>query len=134
MNSSGDAHGEFILKCRSSRCEDVTGIRESACCAAGRTGLVIAGIDAAGKTIPTSTITRVYDGMPHPVPGSADYDTEAATRVDANTVVVSRMKAGKFVQANIMTVSADAKTRTFTAVGVDASGKPLNSVTVFDKP
>ena len=34
-------------------------------------------------------------------------------------------------QANIMTVSADAKTRTFTAVGVDASGKPLNNVTVF---
>jgi hypothetical protein len=95
--------------------------------------LTIAGIDAAGKPVATSTITRIYDGMPHPVPGSPDYDTEAATRVDANNLIIIRTKAGKLVQINTMTVSPDAKTRTFIATGIDANGHPLNNATVFDK-
>ena len=94
--------------------------------------LTLTATDAAGK--PTnSTIMRAYDGIPHPAPGNPGYDAEAATRVDAHTVIVSRSKGGKLVETDTMSVSADGKTRTFTTVGIDANGRPVGNMTVFDK-
>jgi hypothetical protein len=87
--------------------------------------------DPAGKTT-TSVVMRTYDGMPHPVAGNPDYDTEAATRADPYTVIISRMKGGKLVEAISMIVSADGRTRTFTDTGVDATGG-FNDVAVSEK-
>jgi hypothetical protein len=87
--------------------------------------------DPAGKTA-TSVVMRTYDGMPHPVAGNPDYDTEAATRADPYTVIISRMKGGKLVETISNIVSADGRTRTFTDTGVDATGR-FNDVAVSEK-
>jgi hypothetical protein len=94
--------------------------------------LVIATTDAAGKST-SSTIMRAYDGMPHPAPGNTGYDAEAATRVDAHTVIINRSKGGKLVEIDTMSVSVDGKTRTYTTVGIDMNGRPVSNMTVFDK-
>ena len=94
--------------------------------------LTLAGTDATGKST-SSTINRVYDGMPHPSPGNAGYDAEAATRTDPHTIIIIRTKGGKLVETDVMSVSADGKTRTFTTVGIDANGRPVNNMTVSDK-
>jgi hypothetical protein len=90
------------------------------------------GIDAAGKPI-SAVFTRIYDGMPHPATGARDFDAAALTRVDSNTVIISRTKAGKLVQTVTNVVSQDGKTNTITTTGTDANGRPINNITVWDK-
>jgi hypothetical protein len=86
----------------------------------------------------------IYDGMPHPVTanleanrlgllGNPNIDARAWTRVDAYTVNISYMKAGKVVQTATAVVSRDGKTETITSTGTDANGQPINNVTVWDK-
>jgi hypothetical protein len=89
-------------------------------------------VDAAGKATRT-VFMRIYDGMPHPTTGFPDYDSSAYTRVDANTVIYTRMKAGKLVEAGSQVLSPDGRTNTIAGRGVDAAGRPVNSVSVFEK-
>jgi hypothetical protein len=55
-------------------------------------------VDAEGNPRVLETM-HIYDGMPHPSTGSpsllAVFDASAYTRVDANTIILSRLKAGK---------------------------------------
>ena len=90
------------------------------------------GADAAGK--PTTTVfTATFDGKDFPVTGNPDYDTQSYKRVDANTFELTRKKAGKVVQTGTNVVSKDGKTRTVTVTGMDAQGRKINNVSVYEK-
>jgi hypothetical protein len=90
------------------------------------------GTDAAGK--PTTTVfTASYDGKDYPVTGNPDYDATSMKRIDANTVELTRKRAGKVVQTATNVVSKDGKTRTITVTGVNAQGQKINNVTLYDK-
>jgi len=90
------------------------------------------GIDAQGN--PTTIVfMHIYDGQPHSTTGSPVFDASAYTRLDANTLVFTRSKAGKLVGVGTALVSQDGKTWTVTQTGADANGRPANSVAVYDK-
>jgi hypothetical protein len=90
------------------------------------------GTDAAGNPTLTS-YAATYDGKDVPVTGNPDYDTISVKRVDPQTLQFTRKRAGKVVQTGTSVVSKDGKTRTVTAVGVNAKGQKINNVTVFEK-
>jgi hypothetical protein len=88
-------------------------------------------IDAQGNPA-TAVFMHIYDGMPHPSTGLSSYDASAYTRVDANTIIVSRFKAGKLVQIGTLVVSQDGKTLTNPETGIP-NGKPVDFILVYDK-
>jgi hypothetical protein len=75
----------------------------------------------------------INDGQTHPTTGSPDFDASAYTRVDANTWIFTRMKAGKVVGVGTSVLSQDGRTCTNTFRGIDAAGQPMNYVQVYDK-
>jgi hypothetical protein len=89
-------------------------------------------IDAAGNAA-KAVFVRIYDGQPHPTTGSPDYDASAYTRVDANIYIISRTKAGRFVEVDTQVLSQDGRTNTITTRGITAAGQPTNIVQVYDK-
>jgi len=89
-------------------------------------------IDAQGNSA-TANFMHIYDGMPHPSTGLSLWDASAYTRVDANTIIVGRFKAGKLVQIGTLVVSHDGKTLTNTETGVRANGPPIDFILVYDK-
>jgi hypothetical protein len=94
--------------------------------------LTAVGINAQGN--PTSIVfTWIYDGVPHPATDNPNYDARAVTRVDAYTHVMSFTKAGKLVRVETNVVSRDGKTATATISGVDANGRQINNIQVYDK-
>ena len=54
-------------------------------------------------------------------------------RMNATTTEVIYLKGTKVVTTNTVVVSADGKTLTVTAKGVNAAGKPVNNVQVYTK-
>ena len=89
-------------------------------------------IDAQGNAS-TGVIVHVYDGQPHPATTSPDFDATVLTRVDANTLIFNRLKAGKLIQVGTFVVSQDGKTLTIAFTGIDGKGQALNTIAVFDK-
>jgi hypothetical protein len=89
-------------------------------------------IDAQGNAT-TGVIMHVYDGQAHPATISLDYDATILTPVDSDTLIYSRLKAGKLVATGTFVVSPDGKTVTVTNTGIDRNGKPLKSIAVYDK-
>ena len=89
-------------------------------------------IDAQGNPV-TTVFMHIYDGQPHPTTGSPDVDASAYTRVDANTIIYTRLKAGKLIAIGTFVMSQDGKTLTFTLTGTDASGRLGTNVAVYDK-
>jgi hypothetical protein len=93
-------------------------------------------LDAEGNPV-TFTALHIYDGLPHPVAGTpnflAMFDASAYTRIDTNTVILNRFKAGKLVQVETLVVSTDGKTWTATRLGMDANGQKINDIAVYDK-
>jgi len=96
----------------------------------GLTGTVT-GVGAEGNPI-SNRFTTVEDGMPHPV-RARNYDVQALTRVDPYTVIGSGTKDGKLVEALTLAVSPDGKTLNITLTGINANGRPINNIEVFDK-
>jgi hypothetical protein len=91
------------------------------------------GTGADGNPI-SNTVTRVFDGIAHPVTGNPNLDANADTQVDAYTVIRSLTKAGKLVGVTTAVVSPDGKTLTITTTGVNVHGRQsLNNITVYDK-
>ena len=102
--------------------------------AAGQGLKIIAeGIDAQGNPTKVDYGISELDGKSSPATGTPDYDAQAATRVDANTFVANRTKAGKLVQIVIIRVAPDGKTRTVTTTGINAKGQPLDNIAFYDK-
>jgi hypothetical protein len=78
--------------------------------------------------------TANYDGKDVPVTGSNPYgDTVAVTRVNPRTTRSVAKNGGKVTTTHTIVVSADGKTRTATAKGIDKSGKPVDSVSYYEK-
>lgn len=57
----------------------------------------------------------------------------ARKRISPTTTEVVYLKGTKVITNNTVVVSADGKTLTVTAKGVDAAGTPVNNVQVFTK-
>jgi len=95
---------------------------------------LLQGVDAVGMPLnPDSGNLTIYmDGKDHPTP-QPSYDSSAWTRLSANKYVVSRKKAGKVVLTSTNVVSTDGKTMTITTKGVDADGRPVNNLRVYDR-
>jgi hypothetical protein len=89
-------------------------------------------IDAQGKTT-TMVTMRNYDGRPHPTTGSPNFDASALTRIGGNNFILSRLKGGRLVQVQTNLLSQNGKTFTVSSSGVDAAGKPMVSVAVYEK-
>jgi hypothetical protein len=79
--------------------------------------------------------TTNFDGKPHPITGMAPYgaDSVAVTLGTSNALSFKLTKGGKTVGSGTSLVSADAKTLTLTSKGIDANGKIVSSVAVYDK-
>lgn len=79
--------------------------------------------------------TTNFDGKPHPITGEGPFgaDSVAVTLGASNTLSYKLTKGGKPVGSGTSVVSADGKTLTLTSKGIDASGKTVNSVAVYDK-
>jgi len=102
--------------------------------AAGAGAKLIVDQAAADGTARHWEFTANYDGKDVPIVGNnPDADTVARTRVNANTVETISKKAGKVVTTQQSTVSADGKTRTVTTKGVNAAGKIVNNVAVYER-
>lgn len=89
-------------------------------------------VDAAGKNV-TITYSAMYDGKDYKYTGSPDADTIVVKRVDANTVEATLKKNGKVMQTTKAVVSRDGKVRTLTTTGIDANGRTIKNVAVFDR-
>lgn len=78
--------------------------------------------------------TANYDGKDVPITGSNPYgDVVAATRVNERTTRLVTKNGGKVSVTHTITVSADGKTRTSAAKGTDKNGKPVDSVSFYDR-
>jgi hypothetical protein len=93
----------------------------------------IEGIDAQGNL--TKAVFGVFflDGKSYPVTGFPAYDAVSIKQINDSTWESTRTKAGKVVQTGTDEISADGKTRTFTATGVNENGQQINNVAVYDK-
>jgi hypothetical protein len=89
-------------------------------------------IDAQGK--PAKGVFMLFDdGKSYPVAGVPAFDAYSYERINNSTYEVTRTKAGKVVQTLTDVVSADGKTMTLTATGVNANGQQINDIEVYDK-
>ena len=88
---------------------------------------------AQGNAI-TIVFLHIYDGQSHPSTGSPIFDATAYTRVDNNTIIFSRSKAGKLLQIGSGVISQDARTYTVTTTGtVGANGITGTNIVVYEK-
>jgi hypothetical protein len=89
---------------------------------------------ADGSKIDTVASSK-YDGKPVTVTGTGlTWDTAAGKRVSDNAFTEERTKQGTKYHTTVRyVVSADGKTMTATAKGINADGKPVSTRTVFDK-
>lgn len=92
----------------------------------------IDGVDGQGK--PThSEWTGKFDGKDYPVTGDPNSDMRAVKKIDDHHMEVTVKKAGKITMTGKLVIAADGKSRTLTASGTDASGKKMQSTSVYDK-
>ena len=75
----------------------------------------------------------IFDGEYHPVGGSPNWDDVAFKPVEAFTSEVIRRKAGVVVQTARRVLSPDGATLTITTEGVDATGRNVKEVAVYEK-
>lgn len=95
---------------------------------------LLQGIDASGKSInpDMNNLTINFDGKDHPT-ATVNYDTTAWKRIRADKYEVIRKRAGKIVMTSTNVVSEDGKTMTITTKGVEADGRSIYNVRVYDK-
>jgi hypothetical protein len=93
----------------------------------------VEGIDAQGNPLPVSVLMHIYDGQPHPSTGNPDFDASAYTRVDANTLILARFKAGKLIAVGTLVISPDGKTFTNNNTGLGSTTGAATGMAVFEK-
>jgi hypothetical protein len=93
---------------------------------------MIESVGADGATLHWN-YTSPYDGKDVPIAGNPSYDTAVRKSVNATTTETTYKKSGKVVVVNTNVLSADGKTLTVTAKGVDEQGRPVNNVLVFER-
>jgi hypothetical protein len=92
----------------------------------------IDGVDSAGASY-HSDWTGKFDGKDYPVTGDAQSDARSYKVVDANTLSFETKKGGKVMLSGKVVVSADGKSRTVTASGMNAKGEKTTQMAVYDK-
>jgi len=82
-----------------------------------------------------STYTAKYDGSDSAVSGQGSpYDSVSIKQVNANNFAYeAKNSTTKYHARGKITVSADGKTLTFKAKGMNAEGKPMSVTLVYDK-
>jgi len=93
--------------------------------------VAIHSVDADGAHDTSSTFT--YDGKPHPVSGTTDYDMIAVPRVGTNESKTDMIKSDKVGGHLTRVVSKDGKTMTVTADGTNAKGAKFHEVSVYER-
>jgi hypothetical protein len=94
--------------------------------------ITVDGTDADGK--PThGEWTGKFDGKDYPVTGDPTSDMRSYTKVDDHTLDFAVKKGGKTTVTGRVVVAADGKTRTVTTSGMNAKGKKVKNVGVYDK-
>jgi hypothetical protein len=75
-----------------------------------------------------------YDGKDYPATGNSPFgETAALTRVDPQTTRITVKQGGRETVSQTVVVSADGKTRTTTTKGTDTKGKPVDSMSFYEK-
>ena len=93
---------------------------------------IVDGVDGQGN--PTNNEwTGKFDGKDYPITGDPTSDTRSYEKVNDRTIELTNKKAGKITISGRIRISADGKTRTLTASGHDATGKKIQSTSVYDK-
>ena len=96
------------------------------------TKVTVDGVDGMGK--PThNEWTGKSDGKDYPVTGDPNSDSRAYKKVDDRTMDLTVKKGGKVTMSGKIVTSADGKSRTVTVHGMDASGKEVQAVSVYDR-
>jgi hypothetical protein len=90
------------------------------------------GVDSQGRAT-HSEGTIVSDGIFRPASGGRDWDELSFKPIDAFTSEVTRKKNGRVVQTALRVLSHDGTTLTITTEGVDASGRRIHDVVVYEK-
>ena len=90
------------------------------------------GIDGDGKPT-TREWTVVYDGKDRPMTGDPDADMLSLKRIDAFTTAFTQKKAGKVVITGTRVISKAGTVMTITTRGINAKGRTINDVSVFEK-
>jgi hypothetical protein len=95
---------------------------------------LLQGLDAVGRPIPPdmSNLVIIFDGKDHQTP-TVNYDSSVWTRLSPTRYQVVRKKARAIVQTSTNVVSDDGRTMTITTTGVDATGRPIHNVRIYDK-
>lgn len=90
------------------------------------------GVDAkGGKT--HSEYAAKFDGKPYPFKGNPNADMITLKRIDDRTLETAWSKNGKPTMTSRSVISADGKTRTITQTGVDAEGRKVNNVIMYER-
>jgi hypothetical protein len=92
----------------------------------------IDGVD--GQGTPThNEWTGKFDGKDYPVTGDPTSDTRAIKQIDDHNYDLTVKKGGKVTITGKAVISADGKSRTVTVSGMDAAGKQVTAISVYDK-
>jgi hypothetical protein len=79
------------------------------------------------------TYTTMLDGKDAPVTGNPNADAAAVTKKDEKTNEIVYKKNGKVTQTAENVISPDGKTVTVTFHRIDAQGKPVTTVAVYER-
>src|SRR3984957_17510012 len=93
------------------------------------------GVSADGSAI-SFGYTSKYDGKGSEVTGTGmpyGADHIAVKQLNSHQLSATLKKGGKIVGSSSVTVSHDGKMLTLTSKGTDANGKPVESVSVYEK-
>ena len=82
-----------------------------------------------------ATYTAKYDGSDSAVSGQGSpYDSVSLKQINTNTFTYeAKNSTNKYHARGKITISADGKTMTFKAKGMNADGKPMSVTLVYDK-
>jgi hypothetical protein len=94
--------------------------------------VTVDGTDAAGKPAHNEW-TGKFDGKDYPVTGDPTSDARSFKKIDDRTMDWTAKKAGKVTATGRVVLAADGKSRTVTANGTDAKGKPFKNSAIYDK-
>lgn len=94
--------------------------------------VTVGGITNAGDYVKHEW-TGKFDGADYPVTGDPASDARSYKKVNDRTLEFTAKKGGQVVTKGKVEVSPDGTTRTVTATGMNAQGKKVKSIAVYDK-
>jgi len=89
-------------------------------------------VDASGRPIKYAYIVK-FDGKDHPVVGDPSRDATAGRKIDEYTLEQVSKKGGRPTATNRIVVARDGQSRTQTTDGVDARGRTIHNVVLWER-